>query len=107
MGPVETAGAAEGSSSRHPSVSICRPRLKRLLFLVVAVLVFGQLSMNMLFYRNSDSLFYVNTTSTAAAAGPLLLDSQVSSGLCVCVCACVSPQKLSVVHFPVLFCKFI
>lgn len=77
MGPVETHGVAEGSGGRPPTVSVCRPRLKRLLLLVVAVLVFGQLSLNVLFYRNSESLFYVNTTATTSAAGPLLLDSQL------------------------------
>ena len=76
MGPTEAAASAEGGPSCSLTGSLCRPRPRRLLLLVVAVLVLGQLSLNMLFYRNSDSLFYVNTT--APASGPLLVDSRVS-----------------------------
>ncbi|MPC38523.1 Beta-1,4-N-acetylgalactosaminyltransferase bre-4 [Portunus trituberculatus] len=74
MVPAEDAVIEEGGTSCSLTGSFCRPRPRRVLLLVVAVLVLGQLSLNMLFYRNSDSLFYVNTT--ASAAGPLLLDSR-------------------------------
>ncbi|XP_045138670.1 beta-1,4-N-acetylgalactosaminyltransferase bre-4-like isoform X2 [Portunus trituberculatus] len=75
MVPAEDAVIEEGGTSCSLTGSFCRPRPRRVLLLVVAVLVLGQLSLNMLFYRNSDSLFYVNTT--ASAAGPLLLDSRL------------------------------
>ncbi|KAK8404963.1 hypothetical protein O3P69_001507 [Scylla paramamosain] len=75
MGPTEEAVIAEGGTSCSLAGSFCRPRPRRLLLLVVAVLVLGQLSLNMLFYRSSDSLFYVNTS--ASATGPLLLDSRL------------------------------
>ncbi|KAG0724964.1 Beta-1,4-N-acetylgalactosaminyltransferase bre-4 [Chionoecetes opilio] len=75
MGPMEAGGAAETGSNCSLAGVLCRPRLRRLLLLVVAVLLLGQLSLNMLFYRSSDSLFYVNTTASAAA--PLMLDSRL------------------------------
>ena len=81
MGPTEDAVVVEGGTGCSLVASFCRARPRRVLLLVVAVLVLGQLSLNMLFYRSSDSLFYVNTT--ASAAGPLLLDSRVSVALYV------------------------
>lgn len=75
MGSTEEAVIVESGSSCSLAASFCRARPRRMILLVVAVLVLGQLSLNMLFYRNSDSLFYVNTT--ASATGPLLLDSRL------------------------------
>lgn len=45
------------------SVSVCRPRFLKLIFLLVVLLMMAQFSLNILFYRNYDSLFYVNGTS--------------------------------------------
>ncbi|XP_071534141.1 uncharacterized protein [Panulirus ornatus] len=44
---------------------LCRPRFLKLL-LVVVLLMMAQFSLNILFYRNYDSLFYVNTTSAVS-----------------------------------------
>ncbi|KAK8742505.1 hypothetical protein OTU49_001921 [Cherax quadricarinatus] len=43
--------------------SMCRPRFWKFLLLVVVLLMMAQFSLNILFYRNYDSLFYVNATS--------------------------------------------
>lgn len=53
---------------------LCRPRFVKLL-LVVVLLMMAQFSLNILFYRNHDSLFYVNSTSAVSLAS---FESRVS-----------------------------
>ncbi|XP_042223301.1 uncharacterized protein LOC121867457 [Homarus americanus] len=50
-------------SGRGP---VCRPRFWKFFLLVVVLLMMAQFSLNVLLYRNYDSLFYVNVTSTEA-----------------------------------------
>lgn len=54
---------------RLMSLNVCRPRAWKMLVLVVALLMMAQFSFNLLFYRNYDSLFYVNVTASGDATG--------------------------------------
>ncbi|XP_066990638.1 uncharacterized protein [Macrobrachium rosenbergii] len=44
-------------------MSTCRPKFWKFLLLVLILLLMGQFSLNILFYRNYDPLFYVNVSS--------------------------------------------
>lgn len=66
-------GAKIGGGGRGGLVpTTCRPRVWRVLVVVVVLLMTAQFSVNLLFYRNYDSLFYVNVTSATASDLPLL-----------------------------------
>lgn len=57
-----------GGSMWSGRVPVCRPRFWKLFLLVILLLMMAQFSLNILFYRNYDSLFYVNVTSAETLA---------------------------------------
>lgn len=67
LGRFIPSGGSGGSlwSARAP---VCRPRFWKLFLLVILLLMMAQFSLNILFYRNYDSLFYVNVTSAETLA---------------------------------------
>lgn len=67
LGASGSAGGRVSSSSSSVWLNrafTCRIKYLKLLLLVVLLLMMAQFSLNILVYRNYDSLFYVNVTST-------------------------------------------
>ncbi|XP_064120455.1 uncharacterized protein LOC135225154 [Macrobrachium nipponense] len=62
--PCLPAGTSYGSPwFRSFLMTTCRPKFWKFLLIVLILLLMGQFSLNILFYRNYDPLFYVNVSS--------------------------------------------